>query len=249
MLENVSFTPPIPLDRIGYCGCRFHQEQFTEFAFERYGVHQPATLFNALAQRKSEFLAGRYCSGRALVNLFGRDYRVAVNEDRSPKWPNGIVGSITHHNGHAAAVVAGSSDYSGLGIDFESLLPFIEAQQMLEHILTDRDMACEEIRQCGTRFFVTLAFSAKESLYKALYPVTGQRMGFHDLYIKRVGTNSLTLSLLKTLGPAWSNGADFEVFYTKYNSEVFTLASLAPGRNTRRRGAGLPVSRDRGTLR
>ncbi|TQV68003.1 4'-phosphopantetheinyl transferase superfamily protein [Exilibacterium tricleocarpae] len=237
MLYDISFTPPVALAKIGYCGCHFRPEQFTEFAFERYGVHQPATLFNAVAKRKSEFLAGRYCSSRALVNVFGTDSRIDINPDRSPKWPHGVVGSITHSKDRAAAIVASDKEYIGLGIDFEKLMAFPQAQELQHQILADQDLECEELRQCGTGFFITLAFSAKESLYKALYPTTQQYMEFQDLYIKRVGTNAVTLSLLKTLNSNWQCGTDFEILYAKYDDEIFTMACLEnalPAESTRK---------------
>ena len=156
----------------------------------------------------------------------GIEDRIDLNADRSPRGPVGVVGSITHNNDRAAAVVARDSEYAGLGIDIESVMAFQQAQELQQQILTDEDMNCEGVHLCGTEFFVTLAFSAKESLYKALYPSTKQYMDFHDLYIKRISATSLTLSLRRDLDSTWKQGADFEVFYAKYDTEIFTIAYL-----------------------
>jgi 4'-phosphopantetheinyl transferase EntD len=42
--------------------------------------------------------------------------------DRTPVWPDGVVGSITHTGDFAAAAVAWAADIAGLGIDSEQVI-------------------------------------------------------------------------------------------------------------------------------
>lgn len=226
MLTNISYTPPFPLPSLSYCGCHFHADRFTNAAFEENGVYRPVALCKAVAKRKSEFLAGRYCASRALIYLTGKDCQVGINSDRSPDWPDGIVGSITHGAGKAAVVVARSCDYAGLGLDIENILPLSDAQELQDKILNEYELKCNEHNLSDVGFFVTLAFSAKESLYKALYPTAREFMDFHDLHIKNVSENTITLGLLKTLNSRWQVGTDFEVLYVKYAGEILTMAYI-----------------------
>src|SRR5690606_10927778 len=58
------------------------------------------------SKRQCEYLAGRLCARHALHRLTGQADVPAVGEDRAPHWPAGVVGSITHSQGQAAALGA-----------------------------------------------------------------------------------------------------------------------------------------------
>ena len=76
----------------------------------------------AAPQREEEFQMGRFCAEKALQRLDpALPTRVSKNEDGSPRWPDGIVGSITHTQGFVSAAVARLQDYLGLGLDSGSL--------------------------------------------------------------------------------------------------------------------------------
>src|SRR5260370_12550496 len=66
----------------------------------------PQALRYATQKRQREFLAGRWCAEEALQCLGAGSTHVAMAEDRTPIWPDGVVGSITHTDDFAAAAVA-----------------------------------------------------------------------------------------------------------------------------------------------
>src|SRR5436190_1333063 len=72
---------------------------------------------HAVEKRRREFAAGRHCARRALTRLGYADIAVPKGEDGEPRWPNDIVGSITHCAGYCAAAVARSSQLASIGID------------------------------------------------------------------------------------------------------------------------------------
>ena len=80
----------------------------------------PAQLNKASKNRVNEFLRGRYCAGQAL-ELMERDAELLIdmNNDRSPAWPSGIVGSISHSKRYSCSAVTDSDRCIGLGIDVE----------------------------------------------------------------------------------------------------------------------------------
>src|SRR5438067_555135 len=83
------------------------------------GIEIPAALASAVHKRRVEFAAGRWCAREAL-RVCAADLAESVIEigaQREPCWPAGVVGSIAHTNGYAAAAVARSADVIGLGID------------------------------------------------------------------------------------------------------------------------------------
>ena len=57
-------------------------------------------------KRRRDFALGRACAHAALSTL-GHDMAViGRRENGAPHWPDGVVGSITHTSGYAAALVA-----------------------------------------------------------------------------------------------------------------------------------------------
>lgn len=154
----------------------------------------PDDLRTAVTKRRAEFLAGRLCAALALKSHGLTVSSIPRRPDRSPLWPSGIVGSISHANGHAAAAVAEANHYALLGIDLEFIITPDEAVSIGSLVLTPS----EEILQpshLDFQAFLTLAFSAKEALYKAIYPHTGNVLEFHDVLLKELNTTTVRLEL------------------------------------------------------
>ena len=74
-------------------------------------------------ERMRELQNGRAYAKRALAMLGIQNVELPMASDRSPVWPAGVVGSITHvtgrGNGHFAAAVARTQDVCAVGIDIE----------------------------------------------------------------------------------------------------------------------------------
>ena len=139
-------------------------------------------MSKAVAKRVQEFAAGRQCARRALRELGVIDAPIRVALDRQPVWPQGIVGSITHTAGLCAAVVAERKRLVALGLDSEvvgavkpELWPTICAAQELAWVGT--------LSPPQRPAAVTFIFSAKEAFYKCQYPLLGEALGFHDLWV------------------------------------------------------------------
>lgn len=123
----------------------------------------PPDLQTAVAKRRSEFLAGRFCAALALRQA-GLPETVG-RQGRAPLWPQGVAGTITHSKDRAIAAV--SSQYRGLGLDCEALVPQDRALQLSAAIFTETESRLRPDALPYASFF-TLVFSAKEALYKAL---------------------------------------------------------------------------------
>ena len=132
------------------------------------------------AKRCSEFAAARSCARRALAKLGFQPMALVPNQDRSPVWPPGGVGSISHSDDWAIAVCARAIDCLAVGVDVEPAAPM--AIEEASVILTAREIS--HLRQINEREFGRLAkvcFSAKEAIYKCQYPLTGKRFDFKDI--------------------------------------------------------------------
>jgi 4'-phosphopantetheinyl transferase EntD len=137
-----------------------------------------ASLANAVETRAGEFAAGRLCARRALAEL-GRAEPIRAAPDRQPIWPRGVVGSITHTVGFAAAVVARDRDLAAIGLD-------TEIAGRVKHELWRKVCVAEEVAWLETlesdqqACAATLIFAAKEAFYKCQYPTTAQWLYFAD---------------------------------------------------------------------
>ncbi len=144
---------------------------------------EASLIRNAVPKRRKEFAQGRLCARRALATLGIRNFPLLAGGDRAPIWPEGVVGSLTHCGGYCAAAVARSDRISGLGIDVEAAEPL--RQELLSLICLDSELArLQESPEDSRGILAKLLFSAKESVFKCVYPITGVFLEFHDCEIR-----------------------------------------------------------------
>jgi 4'-phosphopantetheinyl transferase EntD len=138
----------------------------------------------AVPARRREFTAGRACTRAALEELGHHGWSLLPGPRREPLWPDGVVGSISHCPGLAVAVAARSADTLALGIDVETdaPLPANVGRSVMdagEAQAIDRLAAQDTVTPWGR-----LLFSAKESVYKAWYPLRHEWLGFEEVGVE-----------------------------------------------------------------
>jgi 4'-phosphopantetheinyl transferase EntD len=134
----------------------------------------------ATARRQAEFLSARICARRALAELGVKAGSLIPYPDRSPRWPVGVRGSISHAATCCAVVVAPDSLVAGIGIDLEPAEP-LEAP-LIARICTSAERTWLGGFAASRRGLIAkLIFSAKEAVYKCQYPNTRKVMDFLDL--------------------------------------------------------------------
>jgi enterobactin synthetase component D len=134
-------------------------------------------------ERKNEFLLGRLCASKAFEKHFSKEQlSILSNVDRAPIWPVGVVGSITHNASWVGACVSEQKLLLGVGIDFE-LMGRVKLE-ISRHVLTSEDL--KEHDSLNAVELLTIIFSAKESLYKALYPIVQSYFGFNSAAVKEI---------------------------------------------------------------
>jgi 4'-phosphopantetheinyl transferase EntD len=132
---------------------------------------------NAVEKRRKEFTTVRHCARRAMRELGLRPGPILPDRYGAPRWPATVVGSLTHCGGYRAAALAHQTELTMLGIDAEPHAPFPD--EILEAIARPAEQAWIRSAPLGVHWD-RLLFSAKESVYKAWYPHTGQRLRFED---------------------------------------------------------------------
>jgi 4'-phosphopantetheinyl transferase EntD len=134
----------------------------------------------AVEKRRAEFATGRACARRALRQLGVEAAAIPSGERGEPRWPDGVVGSITHCEGYRAAAVARAGDLITLGIDAEPLQPLPEGLLADIALPGERARLAELTREDPAVSWDRLLFSAKESVYKAWFPLAERWLGFED---------------------------------------------------------------------
>jgi 4'-phosphopantetheinyl transferase EntD len=142
------------------------------------GRHEPLWpgehLENAVPARRAEFALGRSAARAAMRALGVPAAPVPMNPDRSPRWPAGLTGSISHCQGACFAILGQSGAYAGLGLDLEPARPL--DPDLWPVILLPQDTADP-----------LAVFVAKEAVYKAQFAVTRILFDFHALAVTLTG--------------------------------------------------------------
>ncbi len=126
----------------------------------------------AVPKRRAEFTTVRACARDALAELGGPCVALVPNADRSPRWPAGFVGSLSHSPTLCAAVVARADDASSLGLDLELDGPLEPALFATVCAPAER-RALAAMPPAAAALHAKRLFSAKEAFYKCQYPLTG----------------------------------------------------------------------------
>lgn len=138
----------------------------------------------AVDVRRWEFATGRLCARWALARLGLPALAIPAGDRGEPLWPPGIVGSITHCRGYRAAAVARRTQVRSVGIDAEEHRP-LPADVVDAVLLLDEQEHVERLTaKVSEIHWQTILFSAKESVYKTWFPLSGRWLGFHDARLR-----------------------------------------------------------------
>jgi enterobactin synthetase component D len=219
---------PTALPGTVFLSTRFDPALLAEGDFQRTAVPPPASIQRSVAKRQAEFLAGRLCARAALQQLDHLDFIPAIGEDRAPVWPGHISGSITHSTGHAAAIVGHKAQWRGLGMDLENVLSLERAERLAGEILTADEMQrMALIPREQIALLVTLTFSAKESLFKALYPIVQKRFYFeHAEVVEWSESGVVRLRLLTDLSSEWCDGTELVGQFAVADGQLLSLVAI-----------------------
>jgi 4'-phosphopantetheinyl transferase EntD len=129
------------------------------------------------AARRATFSTGRSLARNAMAEIGVPAASVLRAPDGGPVWPPGCLGSISHSRDWVAAVAAQNQAYRGLGVDIEQRSRVRE--HLFRRILTARELhALNKLAEAERPERATWIFSAKEAVYKAVYPTLRRYIGF-----------------------------------------------------------------------
>jgi enterobactin synthetase component D len=189
----------------------------------------PSCLGRAVFSRKLDYLAGRLCAERALAAA-GLEVPacVGIGHNGEPRWPHGFVGSITHSGGCALSAVGRSDQFDLVGIDLERVLSASMASDIQSQIATFSERGLGRVGEYSREQWLTLLFSAKESLFKALHSRVGYHFDFLDAAVESLDAKArvLILRLLSDLSHECVKGMRLPVRFHWNEDFVFTCCAV-----------------------
>ncbi len=220
-LQACRYPPALPLQDFADCA-----------------IHLPTRLAQASSKRQAEYLAGRCCARAALAALGCPGWDAPQQASGAPAWPTGRIASISHGQGWALAVAARQTHWQAIGLDVERCLSTQRSERLLRQLLTPAEISRLPAHPEHRARQITLSFSAKESLYKALHPLCGVSFFFQDAELVAAGDGQLRLRLLRDLHDDWLHGRELQGYYWALEDSLVTLvvspASVQPPGNVAR---------------
>ncbi len=222
---------PVFASTISVHCCQFALAHYTDGLFTEYGIFFPPTLHKAVAKRRAEFLAGRYCAKQSLQPLGYFNVDILTGPHRNPLWPAAITGSISHSRNYAIAVTALKSNIRGIGVDIEEEVNAETCANIKRQVLfgAELHMFDQFKARSAEQIFFTTAFSAKESFFKAAYPEVGKYFDFSAVSILQVNEqdNTLLMEVNETLSEKLKAGVRVRADYRMLSERaVVTLVKL-----------------------
>lgn len=222
-IQNIFMGWIKPFPSLCYCQVKFAIDQYQNQLFEELSIPFPKQLSMAVVKRKAEYLAVRYAAQRVL-KTFGCGETPGISPDRSPVWPSGWCGSLSHSGECALAVVAPKKSGVTPGIDIEFFAP--KTMEKTAHMFTSAEeqyLLANSGIDYATALLIT--FSIKESLFKALYPEIGRYFDFDAAKVCEIDilAHRITLELTQNLSHRHITGSQIEGYYDISEDKVITV--------------------------
>lgn len=135
-----------------------------------------AAVARAVDSRRREFSTARWLARQALQRLGQAPSPIPSGPSREPLWPVGIVGSVTHCSAICAVILGATRDYTGIGLDLE--VTDAKLEDLVDIIVSPADSVRER-----NPHDLRLVFSAKEAVYKCVFPLFHEFLDFQDIAI------------------------------------------------------------------
>jgi 4'-phosphopantetheinyl transferase EntD len=164
-------------------------------------AEEEAIIGASVEKRRREFTTVRACAREAFAQFDLPPSPILNGEHGEPLWPAGFVGSLTHCEGYRACAIARAGELASVGIDAEPHAPLPEG--VLSEIAGPEELLWlrERKRDAPGVHWDRLLFSAKESVYKAWFPLAKRWLGFEDAFVTVDPSAQTFLARLLVPGP------------------------------------------------
>lgn len=191
------------------CLLEYSLEDYSVDAFRQAGLLLPPSISHSVPKRQAEYFHGRLAARTALRAAGAMDADVLTGTQREPVWPAGMTGAITHQGPYAGAAVMPVDAVNGIGIDIEAPISDDAREAVTQLAVTAGELgALRSESVLPDPVLLALAFSGKESFYKALFYRVGRFFGFEAIELTGCSTERGELHFVcrAALTPEWQHG-------------------------------------------
>jgi enterobactin synthetase component D len=221
--EELDLRPPLP----GWCGFALLRDRGAGGSLPADEQELAVLSPRATPRRRRQFLLGRLAARIALRRAGCRQPPPILRGPRGePLQPRAWLVSITHSGDLAAAIAAHHHRCKGLGIDLE------RSSRRLS-LDVSRTVGLPEERTWigngpGAPRRLLMLFTAKEALYKALYPRDRMFLGFRDVRLQwQESEHRFQGELLRASSHAHPEGWRFQVQMLTHD-EIILATLIVP---------------------
>ncbi len=177
-------------------------------------------------KRRSDFRLGRAAARQALEAIgYPVLAPVLKGAHSEPVWPNEVVGSIAHGSGYGVAAVAWQQDVPAIGVDIQKIEERYTDELIARFADSDEFDWVRSDPAKRTERAVKL-FSAKESVFKAIYPLGRVWCAFDVLHLTPAADDQGFKAKFRL--PSISSGdIEMDVGISCFDGHIITGALLA----------------------
>ena len=190
--------------------------EFDRSLFQKNGIFLPEEISRSVTKRQAEYYYGRLCAREALGAIGVTDHVLATGRSREPLWPTHVIGSISHNDVFSAAVALRKAPSSGIGIDIESLFDLPQREAVLDLAITAQEYSRLSLNQdIELDLSLLIAFSAKESFFKATFNTVGAYFDFDAVAVKEISPQRkvITFEVAYDLCSQFKRGRTVQIWF------------------------------------
>jgi enterobactin synthetase component D len=212
--------------------CRFNLDHYTPSLFHQLNISCPPSIQASVVKRQAEFLAGRVAARSSVLQIsphITQPLNIEIGVNRAPVWPPCFTGSITHSRSRAISVSKQTYDESDpkdyIGVDVEDIIDVDLISEFEGSIYAHQDRNIALVSELPPNIAMTLIFSAKESLFKAVYPFVGEYFGFDKARIGKldIAAKLVELRLDREFASKHNLRVDYLCRFEIDENSVFTI--------------------------
>lgn len=208
--------------------CEFERDAYDDALFAHYKIAPLSNLHHCVPKRRAEYLAGRYCVANVFAKLGYPSTALKQGDRGQPLWPTDIVGAITHnHSSAICAVKHRASQQEYIGIDKEDWIEEAETNLISTYIVNVTEYQYLKSVPFPINKLVTIAFSAKETIFKAFSYEVGTFFDFKEVAVSHIyiegNEGFIILNTSKWLQSTATISEQVKVFFSLLSSGVITL--------------------------
>ncbi len=228
---RINRVSPFPIASTSFYSIENFPAEFDNVLYQQNRVDLPPRVSLSVIKRRKEYFFGRLCA-REAVRFFLPDFtdQIRTGSGGVPQFPGGLAGSITH-DADGAAAICQPAEFGSLGLDMEPAMSAALAEELWMTVATREELALLCWRDAIKSLRLTLIFSAKEALFKAIYPEILCIPEFLTSAVINVNWTAgyMTLRLEKNLGGGWDRGRIILAYFVVDEGRVLTLVSTKDG--------------------